>query len=276
MRYSDPVRFSIEFQDETGCIGEVEVSNEIVCEIDSFITGAWHDDEKTATKKTELGLKAARKFYGRERMNAFGAMFMGLVGSAEEPLIDDLTNALEHAKGMQKPPVIVQALERVISQQRAKLGRASGTLTWYRDEKTDKKSKAHVEDEEPIPPAMVAASKATARAASREPREPEEREEIVGQRRYMLEIGVAKEHEPQVVELIGEDVETYVTYDGPDEDGGTYPVWCMLTKKEAQSAIRKVRQARIPYTYYKLNVGRLDSNIDVVDLKLVKLVESKA
>ena len=91
-------------------------------------------------------------------------------------------------------------------------------------------------------------------------------------KRYMLEVGVTKENEPKVSEIVGEGVECYCTY--PDDAQDT-PVWCLLTKKEAKTAIRRIVGANIPLTFYKLNVGRLElTNLDVVDLELVELVEN--
>ena len=133
--YSDPVRHSIQYYAGSRLVGSVEISNDTVCEIDMYFDdGPWVANRSAATRRLPMELAKALEFYGRGRMNADGLLYCGLVGSDSEILLDNLVNALDHARTRTPDRwVKVDELEKLIQRRRAGLGKAKGLLTWYKD-----------------------------------------------------------------------------------------------------------------------------------------------
>src|ERR1051326_18282 len=144
-QYGDPVRYSIAFYDGKRNIGSVEISGNTVCQIDMSFYGSWKVNKSTATQRKLIKLDVAMQYYGKERLNADGLMYVSLVG--REILLDDLTNGLAHAKIQLKLSINIDALEKLIARRNDNptrfgegYGKAKGLLTWYADPEIQKQS----------------------------------------------------------------------------------------------------------------------------------------
>lgn len=137
------VRFSLDFEDETGLIARHELPETALDTLSDHFGRRWQADTANATTRHPMPLDVAMPYYGAVRLSASGLGMCSLHDCQEDVLLDDVINGVKHAQRTQNAHFdtpTINAIKAIITRRNRSLGKAKGNLTFYRDRKAQKQS----------------------------------------------------------------------------------------------------------------------------------------